>query len=111
MNEWDGYEELLNFGLATRLMIDPKHHPVLIAEPTFNPSSLRQKITEIMFEKFDVPAFFLSKNAVLTAFASGRSSGLILDSGGGYTSTVAVSDGYALIKSINLFLILFLFNE
>jgi len=54
----------------------------------------------MMFETYQVPALFLAKNGVLSAFASGRSSALVLDSGGGVTCAVAIHDGYALNKSI-----------
>ena len=52
-----------------------------------------------MFEKYDVPAFFIAKTAVLTAFSQGRSQGLIVDSGATYTSATPVYEGYALIKN------------
>lgn len=47
-----------------------------------------------MFEKFNVPAFFLCKNAVLAAFANGRATGVVLDSGTKYTVATPVHDGY-----------------
>lgn len=53
-----------------------------------------------MFETYDVPAFFLCKNAVLTAFANGRSTGLVIDSGASLTSAVPVHDGYVLQQAI-----------
>ena len=53
-----------------------------------------------MFETYNVPAFFLCKNAVLTAFANGRSTGLVIDSGASQTSAVPVHDGYALQQAI-----------
>ena len=53
-------------------------------------------MTEIMFEKYNVPAFFLCKNAVLAAFAAGRSTALILDSGYNQTTAIPVHDGYVL---------------
>ena len=46
-----------------------------------------------MFEKYNVPAFFLVKNAVLSAFANGRSTALVVDSGSTHTSAVPVHDG------------------
>ena len=49
-----------------------------------------------MFEKYNVPAFFLVKNAVLSAFANGRSTGLVLDSGASHTSAIPVHEGYVL---------------
>lgn len=52
-----------------------------------------------MFEKYQVPAFFIAKTAVLTAFSQGRSQGLIVDSGATYTSATPVYEGYALVKN------------
>lgn len=53
-----------------------------------------------MFEKYKVPAFFLSKTAVLSAFANGRQTALVFDSGASQTSAVPVFDGYVLQNSI-----------
>merc|ERR1711963_1002767 len=44
--------------------------------------------------------FFLVKNAVLAAFANGRSTGLVIDSGATHTSAVPVHDGYVLQHAI-----------
>ncbi|KAL6051768.1 Actin-related protein 4 [Balamuthia mandrillaris] len=98
--DWNIAEELINYGLKKRLSVDPKQHPILLAEASFNTRSLREKATELMFERYQVPALFTSKNAVLATFASGRSSALVLDSGAGVTSAVAVHEGYALGKGI-----------
>ena len=54
-----------------------------------------------MFEKYNVPAFFLVKNAVLAAFANGRSTGLVLDSGASHTSAIPVHEGYVL-QQVNI---------
>ncbi len=55
-----------------------------------------------MFEKYNVPAFFLCKSAVLSAFANGRSTGLVLDSGATHTVAVPVYDGYVVGQGIVL---------
>jgi len=47
-------------------------------------------MTEIMFEKFNVPAFYLGIQAVLSLYSSGRTTGLVLDAGDGVTHTVPV---------------------
>jgi len=57
-------------------------------------------MAEIAFESFDVPAVFLAKSAVMTSFASGRPTALVLDSGGSVTRVVPVYEGYILGKSI-----------
>ena len=34
----------------------------------WNSKGKREKLTEIMFEKYNIPAFFLCKNSVLSAY-------------------------------------------
>lgn len=100
IQDWELVESLWTFGMANRLRANPKEHPILLVEPSFNTRENREKMTELMFEKYETPALFVSKDAVLSCFASGRSSGLVLDSGGGKTSVVPVYDGYALQQAI-----------
>lgn len=57
-------------------------------------------MTEIMFEKFDVPAYYLAIQAVLSLYSSGRTTGLVLDAGDGVTHTVPIYEGYALPHAI-----------
>lgn len=66
----------------------------------WNVRQKREKITELMFEKYQIPAFFLVKNAVLAAFANGRSTGIVIDSGASQTSAVPVHDGYVIQQAI-----------
>lgn len=68
----------------------------------WNLKEKREKLTELLFEKYDVPALFLCKNAVLSAFSVGRSTGLIVDSGASHTSAIPVHDGYVLQKGKNI---------
>lgn len=53
-----------------------------------------------MFEKFDVPGFYLAKNAVLSAFACNRTSGVVLDCGATHTTAVPIHDGMVLHKAV-----------
>ncbi|KAK7839889.1 actin-related protein 4 [Quercus suber] len=82
------------------LLVDPKEHPMLLAEPSSNTQQQRERTAELMFEKYKVPALFLAKNAVLTSFASGRATALVVDSGGGSTTVAPVHDGYVLQKAV-----------
>eukprot|EP00352_Strombidinopsis_acuminata_P007871 CAMPEP_0176372544 /NCGR_PEP_ID=MMETSP0126-20121128/25455_1 /TAXON_ID=141414 ORGANISM="Strombidinopsis acuminatum, Strain SPMC142" /NCGR_SAMPLE_ID=MMETSP0126 /ASSEMBLY_ACC=CAM_ASM_000229 /LENGTH=55 /DNA_ID=CAMNT_0017732409 /DNA_START=436 /DNA_END=603 /DNA_ORIENTATION=- len=54
------------------------------------------KLTEYMFEKHGVPALFLCKDAVLSSFACGRSTALVLDSSYNQTAATPVHEGYSL---------------
>ncbi|KAJ1611146.1 BRG1/brm-associated factor 53A like actin [Cryptosporidium canis] len=83
-------------GLST----DLREHPVLLTEPSRHNRQVREKEVEIMFEKFDVPAVYTAKKAILSAFSVGRSSGLVVDIGATATSIVPILDGYTLQKPL-----------
>ena len=38
----------------------PSEHPVLMSEPPLNPAANREKMCEILFEKMNVPSFYLA---------------------------------------------------
>uniref|UniRef100_A0A453NKJ9 Actin-related protein 4 n=1 Tax=Aegilops tauschii subsp. strangulata TaxID=200361 RepID=A0A453NKJ9_AEGTS len=97
--DWEVVDNIWNHAFRRRLLINPEEHPMLIAEPSTNSGQQREKAAELMFEKYKVPALFLAKNAVLTSFASGRATSLVVDCGGGSTVVSAVHDGYVLQKS------------
>jgi actin len=70
-----------------------------------NPKANREKMTEIMFENFDVPALYLSIPAVLFIISFGKTTGLVLDAGYDVTHSVPISEGNVLphaIKGNNL---------
>lgn len=57
-------------------------------------------MTEIMFETFNVPAFYLSIQAVLSMYGSGKTTGIVLDSGDGVTHTVPIFEGYSMTHAV-----------
>ncbi|KAF3448878.1 hypothetical protein FNV43_RR09594 [Rhamnella rubrinervis] len=98
--DWDLVDSIWDHAFRECLLIDPKEHPMLLAEPSSNTQQQRERTAELMFEKYKVPALFLAKNAVLTSFASGRATSLVVDSGGGSTTVAPVHDGYVLQKAV-----------
>ena len=48
---------------------------VLLTEPQMNPKEARERTTEIMFETFNVRRFYMAGQAVLSLYASGRTTG------------------------------------
>ena len=62
-------------------------------------------MTQIMFEVFNVPCLYAQNQAVLSLYAGGRTTGVVLDSGYGITHSVPVYEGYAIpsgIERINI---------
>jgi actin-related protein len=56
---------------------------------------------EIILEKFGAPAVFFSKDAVLSCYASGRTSGIIIDYGSSGTVITPVLDGWVDMKGLS----------
>src|SRR5689334_3533518 len=75
-------------------------HPVLLTEPPLNPRENRDVAAQILFETFNVPALYTSVQAVLSLYASGKTTGLVLDSGDGVSHAVPVFQGFAIPNSI-----------
>ncbi|KAI8328118.1 actin family [Chlamydoabsidia padenii] len=100
IKDWDAMEAIWETTFRQMLRVTTTEHPLLCTEPAWNTTENREKLAELAFETFDFPAFYLAKDAVMTAFSVGRATALVLDSGAGVTSAVPVYDGYVLKKGI-----------
>ncbi|KAE8359494.1 actin family [Aspergillus caelatus] len=100
ITNWDDMEKIWSHAFANELQVAPEEQPVLLTEHPLNPKINREKTTQIMFETFHVPAYYLGINAVLALYATGRTTGLSVDCGHGSTDFVPVYEGTALSHSI-----------
>lgn len=71
-----------------------------MTEAPLNPRKNKEKIAEIFFESFNVPALYVSMQAVLSLYSTGRTTGVVLDSGDGVTHAVPIFEGFALPHSV-----------
>ncbi|KAL0365958.1 UNVERIFIED_CONTAM: actin [Sesamum radiatum] len=102
VSNWDDMEKVWHHTFYKELYVDPEEHPVLITEAPLNPTANREKMTEIMFETFNVPAMYITSPAVLALYGSGHTTGVVLECGDGVCNAVPIYEGYALPRAIML---------
>ncbi|CAD6903515.1 unnamed protein product [Tilletia controversa] len=70
-------------------------------QPSHNTKDAREALTELVFEQLQAPAYYLANQTVLSAFASGKGTALILDIGASHATATPVLDGFVLRKGIH----------
>lgn len=99
VEDWEGMEIVWRH-VYSKMKVVAEEHPVLLTEAPLNPRRNREQAAERFFEQFNTPALFVSPQAILALYASGRTTGVVLDSGDGVTHAVPVYEGFALPHAV-----------
>ncbi|XP_036370416.1 actin-3-like [Octopus sinensis] len=92
ITNWDDMEKIWLHAFK-ELKVAPAESSVLLTEAVFNPKDNREKMAEIMFEKFNTHALCIADQTLLSLLASGRITGMSVNVGHGITQIVPVYDG------------------
>ena len=66
-----------------------------------NPVTNREMMAQVLFETFGVPALYVASAPVLSLYAAGRSTGIVVDCGYDVAHSVPVYEGYSLSHAIH----------
>uniref|UniRef100_A0A914NPV5 Actin n=2 Tax=Meloidogyne TaxID=189290 RepID=A0A914NPV5_MELIC len=99
IEDWDIFEKVLDF-IYDKCLMAVNIILRFLQNRRGTKKIKREKLAELIFEKYNVPAFYLFKNAALAAFASGRTAGLVVDSGATHTSAIPVYDGHCITNAV-----------
>ena len=101
VENWDDMEKVwAHVWSKSQLDVVPDEHPLLLTEAPLNPHKNTEKAAQVCFETFNVPAMYVQIQAVLSLYASGRTTGIVLDCGDGVSHTVPIYEGYSLPHAI-----------
>lgn len=93
INKWEAIEKILHHIFATELY-GGSTFPTLLTERVFTPTAQRDKLSELMFERFEVPALNFAMSEVLAVWAGGRNTALVVDVGEGAITVMPMHYGY-----------------
>lgn len=96
IRSWEDMEHVWDYTWNEQLKIDPHECRVLLTEAPMNPKQNREKMVEVMFEKYGFNGVYVAVQAVLVLYAQGLLDGVVLDSGDGVTHIIPVCEGYTM---------------
>lgn len=96
VQDWDEMEQIWHHCYINELKVDTSEHPILCGVYPDEQKYFKEKMASVFFETFNVPGFYCSIHALLSMYGSGRTNGLVIDSGEDVTTIVPIENGYVL---------------
>ena len=101
VNNWDDLEKIYNHIFTEELRVAPEEHNIMLTESSLNPKENREKFAQIFFETYNVPGLYIANQAILALNSTGRSTGIVIDSGDSSTQIVPIYSNYCLSHAID----------
>merc|ERR1712167_313413 len=101
VTDWSQMEKIWEYCFTNELRVDASEYNVFLTEAPMNPKANREKMTQLMFETFQVTGMYVAIQAVLSLYANGRTTGCVVDSGDGVTHTVPVYEGFSIPHAVH----------
>ena len=99
VTDWEDMEKVWHH-VFDELGVNPTERNLLMSEAVWNPNYHREKMAQVMFEKFGVPGLYIASTGVLTNCSAGRTICLTLEVGDGVTYTYPVYEGCVMTSAI-----------
>lgn len=96
VTNWGDMEKVLHQVIYNKVRVAAEEHPFLVMHSVQTSKADQEKLAEMFFEVFEVPALYLGEDAVMSLYASGRSTGIVLQTGEGVIRAVPIREGYVL---------------
>lgn len=97
VTNWDDMETIWRYLFEKKLHVaSDGDYPVLMIDTPYNPQSHREKMAQILFESFNVPAMRVIPSGILVTYACGRGRGIVLDIGDSQTTVTGLYEGFIL---------------
>lgn len=97
VRNWEDMQHLYDYTFGeSKMNLDCPNTKILLTEPPMNPRKNRERMIELIFERYQFAGASVAIQAVLTLYAQGLMTGVVVDSGDGVTHICPVYDGFSL---------------
>ncbi|CAH1999063.1 unnamed protein product [Acanthoscelides obtectus] len=97
VRNWEDMCHVWDYTFGPKKMnLNPKETKILLTEPPMNPLKNKEKMIEVVFEKYGFAGAYVAIQAVLTLYAQGLITGVVVDSGDGVTHICPIFEQYTL---------------
>lgn len=101
VTDWADMEKVWHHALFNELRCNPAEiKGILVTEAPRNPKANREAMLTALFDTFEAQNVYVAIQAVMSLYANGRSTGLVVDSGDGVTHTVPVFEGFSIPHAV-----------